>query len=238
MMAEEASPAGTYTISLSELPLCQTSHIAEVICLDCRGLFCALCAFHHQRSEKGHTMHDLKDLMAPGSELEPSGFESTLPPPDSRLVPLIERTRAQLISAESFQASFEEILTQFVSAAQNNSSFSEFEQRILRLRVILQSLTEFSTHPQSNGACSIESACQKDSAADKLSELDAQLGDIERASVSKNEQFDVYTPLFTSCVSTIGKEKCIGVLSRCFSHGCLSFLVEVGLHLSTYYKFF
>lgn len=233
MMAEETSPAGTYTISLSELPLCQTSHIAEVICLDCRGLFCALCAFHHQRSEKGHTMHDLKDLMAPEAGLEPTGFESPLPSPDSRFAPLIERTRTQLVSAEKTQASFEEVLTKFVSAAQNNSSFSEFEQRILRLRVILQSLTEFSTHP-----CSIESACPKDSVKDKLSELDAQLGDIERTSVSKNEQFDVYTPLFTSCVSTIGKEKCIGVLSKYVFPFCLSFLDEVGLHLSTYYKFF
>ena len=162
-------------------------------------------------------MHDLKDLVIMDSELEVSSADSSQSPPDSRLAPLIERARARLATAESNQASFDEILIQFVSTAERNSALNELSQRTHKLRAVLRDLTECASHPRTDEACRAESSFPEQTILsqkpppDRISELDAKLCEIERGSDSNEVAFNSHKALFASCVSTIGKDKFIGI---------------------------
>ena len=162
-------------------------------------------------------MHDLKDLVVPDSELEVSLADSSQPPPDSRLAPLIERTRARLATAESTQALFDEVFIQFISTAERNSALNELSQRTHKLRAVFRALAEYAPYPRLDETCFAESVLPEQTIlpqkppADRLSELDAQLCEIERGNGSNEDAFNSHKALFASCVSTIGKDKFIGI---------------------------
>ena len=157
-------------------------------------------------------MHELKDLLVPDSELEVSPAGASQPIPDSRLAPLIERTRARLAATESSQASFDEVLIQFVSAAERNPAINELLQRTHKLRAILQALTECASNPRcADSFLSEQTTPSQKTPTDRISELDSQLCEVERSDDSKEPTFNSHKTLFASAVSTFGKDKFIGI---------------------------
>lgn len=218
-MAAAASSTGAFTISAlpADLPLCLSGHLAEVICLDCRALFCGLCAFHHLRYYNTHSMFDLKDLMSTGLGQRQSDLGSSASSLDSRLAPPLERTRSQLATPENAQASTEELLAQFVSATQEKLSFGELEGRIRSLRFIIKSHPDYLEIPpldEPESALSVQTNLPNNFNPNILSIIDGHLCEIETHVRSKKDAVGSLSALFDSLVSAIGKDKLTGMLIR------------------------